>query len=132
MNIFSWTVTLEGNKNINLDFDFIESLSKSGDKIVFIFGETELKTSKEVIDMFKEKLWEIKNFDISISTEDKIEVVNVAYEEGIYEVATFEWEEVTFAEIMDRFSEFEEVISIREAELSSKFWNKTIKVDFVY
>ncbi len=132
MNVFSWTVTLEGNRKVNLDFDFIESLSKAWDKIVFVFWETELKTSIEVVDMLKKELWEIKNFDISTSTEDKIEVINIAYEEGIYEVATFEWEEVTFDEIMDRFSEFEEVISIREAELSSKFWNKTIKVDFVY
>jgi hypothetical protein len=82
--------------------------------------------------MLGSELWEFKNHDISISTEDKIEIINVAYEEWIYEVATFEWEEVTFAEIMDRFADFEEVISIREAELSQKFWNKTIKVDFVY
>ena len=119
MNTFSWTVTLIGNKKINLDFDYIESLSKTGDKIIFIFWETELKTSTEIVDMFKKDLGELKNFDISVSTEDKIEIVNVAYEEWIYEVATFEWEEVNFAEIMDRFSEFEEVISIRESELST-------------
>ena len=132
MNTFSWTVTLVGNKKIKLDFNFIESLSKIWDKIIFIFGETELKTSQEVVDMFKNELWELKNFDISISTEDKLEIVNISYEEGIYELATFEWEEVSFDEIMDRFSEFEEVISIRESEISSKFWNKTVKVDFVY
>lgn len=132
MNIFSWNITLKGNKSINLDYDYIESLSKNGDKTIFIFWETELKTSKELIEMFKEKLWELNYYDLSISTEDKIEVINVAYEEWIYEVATFEWEEVSFEEIMDRFADFEEVISIREAEESERFWNKKIKVDFVY
>lgn len=132
MNIFSWNITLKGNKSINLDYDYIESLSKNGDKTIFIFWETQLKTSKELIEMFKEKLWELNYYDLSISTEDKIEVINVAYEEWIYEVATFEWEEVSFEEIMDRFADFEEVISIREAEESERFWNKKIKVDFVY
>ncbi len=132
MNIFSWNFTMIGNKKINLDFDFVESLSKNGDKIVFVYWETELKTSSEIIDMLKEKLWELKNFDISISSEDKVEIINLAYEEGIYELATFEWEEIDFDEIMDRFKDFEEVVSIREAELSERFWNKKIRVDFVY
>lgn len=132
MNIFSWNITLKGNKKINLDFDFIESLSKTGDKVIFVFWETALNTSSELLEMFKEKLWEISFYDLSISSEDKLEIINVSYEEGIYELATFEWEEVTFEEIMDRFSDFEEVICIREAEISEKFWNKKIKVDFVY
>jgi len=132
MNIFAWNFTLNGNKKIDLDFDFVESLSKNGDKIVFIFWETELKTSKEVLDMIIQNVWELKNYDISISSEDKVEIVNLAYEEGIYELATFEWEEIDFDEIMDRFKDFEEVVSIREAEVSERFWNKKIKVDFVY
>lgn len=132
MNIFSWNFTMIGNKKINLDFDFVESLSKNGDKIVFVYWETELKTSSEIVDMLKEKLGELKNFDISISSEDKVEIINLAYEEGIYELATFEWEEIDFDEIMDRFKDFEEVVSIREAELSERFWNKKIRVDFVY
>ncbi|MDD3144929.1 MAG: hypothetical protein PHV23_02345 [Candidatus Gracilibacteria bacterium] len=132
MNIFSGNFTMTGNKKINLDFDFVESLSKNGDKIVFVYGETELKTSSEIVDMLKEKLGELKNFDISISSEDKVEIINLAYEEGIYELATFEGEEIDFDEIMDRFKDFEEVVSIREAELSERFGNKKIRVDFVY
>jgi hypothetical protein len=132
MNIFSWNFTMNGNKKINLDFDFVESLSKNWDKIVFVYWETELKTSKEILEMIINNVWELKNHDISISSEDKVEIINLAYEEGIYELATFEWEEVTFEEIMDRFKDFEEVVSIREAEISERFWNKKIKVDFVY
>ena len=132
MNVFAGNFTLNGNKKIDLDFDFVESLSKNGDKIVFIFWETELKTSKEVLDMIIENVWELKNHDISISSEDNIEIVNLAYDEWIYEIATFEWEEVDFNEIFDRFKDFEEVVAIREVELSEKFGNKKIRVDFVY
>ena len=129
MNVFAGNFTLNGNKKIDLDFDFVESLSKNGDKIVFVFWETELKTSKEVLDMIIQSVWELKNYDISISSEDNIEIVNLAYEEGIYEIATFEWEEVDFNEIFDRFKE---VVAIREVEVSEKFGNKKIRVDFVY
>lgn len=132
MNIFSWNFTMVGNKKIDLDFDFVESLAKNGDKIVFVYGETEMKTSSEIVEMLKSTVWELRNYDISISTEDKVEIVNLAYEEGIYELATFEWEEVDFDEIMDRFKDFEEVVSIRETEISERFWNKKIRIDFVY
>ena len=82
--------------------------------------------------MLTEKFWELKHYDISISTEDKMELVNDTYEEWVYELATFEWEQVDFNEIYDRFQDFEEVVCIREAEDSLRFWNKVVKVDFVY
>jgi hypothetical protein len=133
MNIFSWSITLTWNKVISwLEFDYVENLSKTGDKIVFIFWDTELKKSTEVLDMLREKLWELKNYDISISSEDKMELIHSTYEEWVYELATFEWEQVDFEEIHDRFKDFDEVVAIREAEVSEKFWNKKIKVDFIY
>lgn len=133
MNTFAWNITLKGNKLIPwLDYDFIANLSKTGDKVIFIFGDTEFKTPWEIIDDLKEQLGEIKNYDISISTEDRVEILNSTYEEWVYEIATFEWEQVDFNEILERFNDFEEVVSIREAEISAKFWNKVIKVDFVY
>ncbi len=133
MNIFAWNVTLKWNKAISwLDFDYIESLSKTWDKVIFLFWDIDFKTSDEVVKMLKEKLWELKNYDISISTEDKMDIINGTYSEWVYELATFEWEQVDFAEISDRFSGFDEVVSIREAEVSTRFWNKVVKVDFVY
>lgn len=132
MNIFAWNITLVGNKKIELDFDFIENISKNWDKVIFVFWETELETSSELLKMFEEKLWDFKNYDLSISSEDNMEIIWETYEEWIYELATFEWEEVSFDEIFDRFKDFEEVVSIREAEDSERFWNKKIKVDFVY
>lgn len=133
MNTFVWNVTLKWNRSVNnLDFDYVENISKEWNKVVFIFGDTELKTSSEIVDMLKEKLWEILNYDISITTEDKLEIVGWNYEEWVYELASFEWEQVDFSEILDRFWEFDWVVSIREAEVSKRFWNRVIKVDFVY
>ena len=133
MNIFAWNVTIDWNKVIEgLDFDYVQNLSKTWDKVVFFFWDTELNKSSEIIEMLREKLWEIKNHDISVSTEDKMELLNSTYEEWVYELATFEWEQVDFNEIVERFWDFDEVVSIREAEISSKFWNKVIKVDFIY
>lgn len=132
MNIFSWNITLEGNRKIDLDFDYIESLSKTWNKVIFVFWETKLETSSEVLDLLKKSLWSTIAHDISISSEDNIDILNSTYEEWIYELASFEWEEVSFDEIVDRFKDFEEVVSIREAEVSQKFGNRIIKVDFVY
>jgi len=82
MNIFSWSVTLTWNKVISwLEFDYVENLSKTWDKIIFIFWDTELKKSTEVLDMLREKLWVLKNYDISISSEDKMELIHSTYEE---------------------------------------------------
>ena len=108
MNIFAWNVTLKWNVTIpKLDFDYVANLSKNGDKVLFVFWDTELTKSSEVIEMLTEKFWELKNYYISISTEDKMEFVNDTYEEWVYELASFEWEQVDFAEIFDRFQDFQ-------------------------
>ena len=91
-----------------------------------------MDTSKKFVEFLKDTLWEMLNYDISVSSEDKIEIIGESYEEGLYELASFEGEEVDFDEIYERFKDFEEVVSIREAEISTRFWNRIIKVDFIY
>ena len=134
MNTFAGNITLKWNKVIVSDFeyDFIESLSKTWDKNLYIFGETEIKKSSELIKYFEEKIWELKNFDISISTEDKIELMEYDFEEWMYEIVSFEWEFIEFNEIKERFINHDAIFSIREAEISERFWNKIVRVDFVY
>ena len=134
MNTFAWNITLKWNKEISDDFkfDFVESLSKDWDKNLFVFWETDLKTSEDVLSYLKDELGELLNYDISISSEDKIEVFPYDYEEWIYELTSFEWEYVDFNEIRERFLDHDAVFSVREAEVSKRFWNKVIKVDFVY
>ncbi len=134
MNTFVWNITV--NKQYisleNLNFDFIKNNWWNWNIVLFIFWETKLKTSDELLKMLEEKVWGLEDYDISISTEDKIELIPFDYEEWIYEIASFEWENINFEEIRNRFIETDIVFSIREAENSEKFWNKVIKVDFVY
>jgi hypothetical protein len=134
MNIFAWNITIKGNLLIPDDFpyDYIENLSLSWDKTLYLFWETDFNSSDELVNYFVSKIWELNNFDISISTEDKIEVIPYDFEEWVYEVVSFEWEQITFEEIKDRFLEHDAMFSVREVEESSKFWNKVIRVDFIY
>lgn len=133
MNTFAWNILLEWNKVVQwIDFDYIESLSKSWDKLIFLYWETDIKSSKELKESLENILGDFLQYDISISSEEKVQLLWEGYEEWIYELATFEWEQVDFNEILDRFRDFEEVVCIREAEASSRYWNKCIKVDFVY
>ena len=134
MNTFAWNITLNWNIEISKDFkfDYLETLWKSWDKNLYLFWETEYKTSKEMIDFFTSVFWELKSYDISISCENKIELMPYDFDEELYEVVSFEWEEIDFNEIKERFKEHDAIFSIRECELSSKFWNKIIRADFIY
>jgi len=134
MNTFAWNITLNGNLEISKDFkfDYLETLSKNWDKNLYLFWETDYKTSKDMIDFFIKTFGELKSYDISISSEDKLELMPYDFEEEIYEVVSFEWEEIDFNEIKDRFLEHDAIFSIRESEVSKKFWNKIIRADFIY
>lgn len=133
MNLFAWNILLEWNNSIKLpEFDYVENLSKNWDKIIFIFWETKFSKTEDLIESIWNNIWKIKEYDISIEWKNNIDIINDTYEEWVYELATFEWEQVDFAEIFDRFKDFDEVVAIREAEISNKFWNKVVKVDFVY
>ena len=134
MNTFAWNIALNWNIEISKDFkfDYLETLSKSWDKNLYLFWETDYKTSKEIVDFLVSTFWELKSCDISISSENKIELMPYDFEEEIYEVVSFEWEEIDFNEIKDRFREHDAIFSIRECEVSPKFWNKIIRADFIY
>ena len=134
MNTVVWTITVEWKDQISEDFDFdiVPSLSINWNITIYFFWETDIKTSKDFIEDSEKYLWKIIHSDISISSEENVFLDPFDFEEWVYEVASFSWEQITFWEIKKRFEWNEEVISIREAEVSEKFWNKVIKVDFVY
>ncbi len=134
MNIFAWNIKISSQEldKEKYDFDYIENNTDNWSKVLYVFWETDLETTKELLSRFEDIFWELEEYDLSISSEDKIELIPYDYEEWIYEIASFEWEKVNFKEIKDRFIDLDTVFSIREAEVSSKFWNKVIKVDFVY
>lgn len=132
MQTFAGTVTLKWNKKINLPFDYVENLSQSGDKVIYFFWETTLETIEELLETLSEELWPVKHYDISISNKMKVEVKNEIFDDWVYELASFEWEEVNFNEIKERFEDASEVIAIRESGFSPIFWNRIVKVDFLY
>ena len=134
MNTIVWTITLEWNNLISdeFDFDIVPSLSKDWNKTIYFFGETPIKSSKDFLEESEKILWKILFSDISISSEENVFLDPFDYEEWVYEVASFAWEQINFSEIKKRFEWNEEVISIREAGFSNEFWNKIIKVDFIY
>jgi len=134
MNLVIWNITFDWNMQIpkSFDFDVVESIWKNGNKNIYIFWETEIKSSKNFLSMCEKEIWSTINYDISIAWEDKLELFPYDFEEWIYEVVSFEWEEISFEEIKERFLEHDALFSIREAGFSNKFWNKVIKADFVY
>jgi len=132
MNIFAWNITFPKDKEFDFEFDFLEIQNNTENKTIFVFGETELTTSEELIKMFETKVWELFDFDISISTEDNMEILWEWYDDWVYEVSSFEWADTSYEEILERLWDVEEVICIREGEISAKFGNRIIKVDFIY
>lgn len=134
MNTIIGTLTLKWNNIIpkEFDFDIVESLEKNGNKTIFFFWETQCKNADEFLEENKNILWNIIFSDISLSNLQNVFLDLFDYEEWIYEVASFEWEQITFSEIKSRFKEVDEVISIRECEISKRFWNSIIRVDFIY
>ena len=133
MNLFVGNIVLKGKHEIETEeFDTLVSYSDAGDTIIFMMGELEIATSQELLEYFTEKFGSIESYDISISTEDQIELFAEWYDEGIYEVASFEGERVEFEEICERFEAMDTVCTVREAEESKKFGNRIVKVDFIY
>ncbi len=133
MNVFAGNILISWDATVELkDFDYIESLSKTGDKVLYVFGETDFSKAQDLRDLFEAKLWDIKLYDISLSSNQAVWVAPYDYEAWVYECARFEWENVDFEEIADRFEDVEWVFAIREAQDSQLFWNKVVKVDFIY
>lgn len=132
MNKFAWNITFSGVIDLQeVENNLLELETESWDTIVYIHGDTEAENSSTLLESFK-KYWEILNYDLSISSEDKVAILSDDFWEWIYELTTFEWVAVTYDEILDRFNEVYEVLSVREAEISKKYGNRIIKVDFVY
>lgn len=130
MNIFAGTFTLEESKEIpELDFDIISIWNNS----YFIMGADEsLENSKDVIKFLEAEIGKLKFQDISIESEDQLEILSSEYELWAYEMVQFEWNDVTFEDILERFADSAEVVCIREAQESKLHGNRIIKADFLY
>lgn len=132
MNKFIWNITFKWNVNFkDLKYKYLQVKWIELVCTIFVYWKTLLESSDKLQEEFA-LFWEILNYDISFDKEDNIVILNDDIEEGIYELVSFEWPEVDFIDIKDRFEDVYEVISVREAEESSIYWNRIVKVDFVY
>lgn len=129
MNIFAWNFTLENKiKTPDIDFDILQISETS---YFVMWWDEEIKNHKEVVSFLEKHFWKIKFYDISIDSEDELEILMSETEWEVYERTVFSWVEVSFDTILERFSVSDEAICVREWK-ESQFWNREIIVDFVY
>lgn len=130
MDIFAGNVTFKNTVSLQeLDLDIIPA----GEKTFFImWADEDIKYSSDVVWYLEKNIGEIAFHDISIESEDTLEILSSEYEEWVYECVSFEGPQTSFEDILERFAESWEVICVREAENSWKYGNRVIKVDFVY
>ncbi|MCH2189038.1 hypothetical protein MK079_04395 [Candidatus Gracilibacteria bacterium] len=133
MNTFAGNITYTGDYNLDhVDADCLE-IDTGEKKILFLAGQTDFGSSQGLIDDFKKHITGVVYYDISLSTEDQVDIMNPDIpEDGIYECVTFEGPDVDYTQVIDRFHDAGEVVVIRESQDSNKFGNKIIKVDFIY
>ncbi len=113
--------------------NFVENLNPTGSYTYYFYGETYAKTS---VDFLKEiqsytKIRPI-NYDVSISSEDEIEIYTEKHIDWIYTIISIEWSAENFETVLDKFGDSSpHIVSIRETNNSKIFWNRVIKVDIV-
>jgi len=102
--------------------------------VFYLIWYTEIKTSKEIVELFEN----IKSYDISISTEDKIVIVDNWKEvedinwfkiDWIYKNLTYDG--FSIEEVVEIENDFSWLKIIREVENSKFSWNRMIRVDFL-
>lgn len=112
------------------EYSCFDTPLENGNTCVLVFWETK----KDIVKLRKEleSIGEILHYDLSHSDTERLMLLNKKVEWEIHEQVSFEWIEAIYEAIIERFAENYEVVAIREAEASQKFWNKVIKVDFIY
>jgi hypothetical protein len=134
MNNFAGTLTFSGEIVTDKiqDKHLVIKSRESENTSIFIFGKTSLETSEELVNSYS-VLGNLEAYDISISTEDNMTMLNNEVDkDGLYEVASFESSEADLRDVIERFQDSFEVVCVREAEESEKFGNRIIKADFIY
>ena len=113
----------------DIDFDLLQT----GEKSYFIMWADEWVTNIIELQAFLTSIfWRLESIDISIESNDRLEVISSEYETGDYECVSFEGPQVDFSDILERFSDSMEAVCIRECERSKLYGNNIVRVDFIY
>lgn len=118
----------------DIKFHSVKNNTLDGNTNIYFYGKTNITSSKEFIDYISMTVGgEIISVDISISSEDTLNLYTEDAIEGEYILTSLEGISETFISACDKFEgSSPSIVAIREAGKSTLFWNKVIKVDIVY
>ncbi len=134
MHKTSWNITFEQQINFKIEnLHFVESLNPIWTYTYFFYWKTYIKTSIELLQELEKIAWvKYVNQDISISTEDDLDIYTDKKLEWVYTMISIEWAKETFKTVVDKFKDSSPfIVSIRESVNSPRFGNRIIKVDIV-
>jgi hypothetical protein len=135
MNKFAWSIVYEGLLTDEvldeLEYTCHPTYLESGNTCLLVFWNTKQEWSAWLEKELR-AIAPILSVDMSIEAEDKIMLLNKQIEWDVYETVAFEGIEICYEELIERFWESYEAVAIREAETSKKFWNRVVRVDFIY
>lgn len=135
MNKFAWSIVYEGLLTDEvldeLEYTCHPTYLESGNTCLLVFWNTSQESSS-LLEKELQTLGKILSVDLSIESENKIMLLNKQIEWDVYETVAFEGIEICYEELIERFWESYEAVAIREAETSQKFWNRVVRVDFIY
>ena len=132
MKLFAWTVFFRSPIPETLPDLDIDILKISSNGLYIMWGLEDGQTLEDVLSSLTSALWVLSYTDISSEENDQLEIMLDKLESWVFESVRFEWPEISFDVVIERFSESDEVLCVREAEASHKFGNKVIRVDFMY
>ncbi len=134
MHKTAWNITFEQKINFEIEgLFFIESVNLCGSYTYFFYWDTYKKTSTELLKNLQENA-KVKsvNHDISISSEDDIEIYTEKKVDWIYTTISIEWNLETFQTVLEKFADSSPfIVAIRESDNSPRFGNRIIKIDIV-
>lgn len=134
MHKTAWNITFEQQINFKIEnLHFVESLNPIWTYTYFFYWKTYIKTSIELLQELEKIAWvKYVNQDISISTEDDLDIYTDKKLEWVYTMISIEWAKETFITVVDKFKDSSPfIVSIRESGNSPRFWNRIIKVDII-
>nr|MDD3720372.1 hypothetical protein [Candidatus Gracilibacteria bacterium] len=134
MNKVAGNITFEQKIKFEIkDIYFVESENINGTFTYFFYGKTYINSSSELLKSLDEKAnINSINHDVSISTEDNIEVYQDRPIDGVYTITSIEGNEENFDSVIEKFAESSPfIVSIREVESSLRFGNRIIRIDIV-
>lgn len=131
MNTFAGSITFDWQIDTkDLSFAHIINTCALWQNI-FVYGEGAFASSNEVIEYIKQRIsWDVLAVDISIETEDDIEVMTWETIPWKYRFIAFHG--MTMQDVSQEARQLSgNIISIREAEKSDKLGGRVIKIDII-